>query len=530
MLTLKIVVCDHIHEYGLKILKNTLNIEFIDASNIDKDILIKDYISQADIVITRSSTDIDSIFLKHATKLKSIIRAGVGVDNIDIESCSKRGIVVMNIPTANTIAAVELTMTHILSCVRKFPYAHNHLKIDRIWRRQDWYGTELKNKKLGIIGFGNIGSRVGKRAKAFEMEVIVYDPYIKSSKVTDLGITYSKNFDDILNCDIITIHTPKTEETIGIISKNEIDKMKNGVILINCARGGLYDEEALFNGLKSKKIAMAGIDVFNQEPSIHNPLLDLDNIIVTPHLGANTKESQKNIAIQSAENALLAIKGISYPNALNLPFKESELPEELKLYFDLIQKMGYISSQANKSAIKSIKISAEGSISEYLDSLLNFAAVGALQEFLGEQVNYINVNFIAKNRDIKFYKEKLLNKSGLNNKITLKLTTEHSIFSISGTVLDNTLQRIIEIDNYMLELEPSGKMIFFRNTDTLGVIGDVGKIIAYHKINISDFRLGRDSKFRSLAVVKVDGNITKELILELSNLKACLGISYVNII
>lgn len=530
MSKLKIVVCDHIHQDGLKIIENRTDVQLINASDVDKDTLKKEYIPQADVIITRSSTDIDKDFLQHATRLKSIIRAGVGVDNVDIESCSKNGIVVMNIPTANTIAAVELTMTHILSCVRKFPYAHNNLKVNRIWRRQDWYGTELKDKKLGIIGFGNIGSRVGKRAQSFEMEIIVYDPYIKSSTVTDLGMTYSKNFNDILACDIITIHTPKTEETIGIISYNEITKMKDGVILINCARGGLYNEEALFDGLKSKKIAMAGIDVFNKEPSIHHPLLDLDNVIVTPHLGANTKESQKNIAIQSIENALLAIKGISYPNALNLPFKENELPKELKLYFDLMQKMGYISAQVTKSSIKSIKISAEGSISNYLDSLYTFAAVGALQEFLGEHVNYINVDFIAKDRGIKFYKEKLLSHSGLENKIVLKLTTEHSIFSISGTVLDNSLQRIIEIDNYMLELEPSGKMILFRNTDTLGVIGDVGKIIAEHKINISDFRLGRDSNSRSLAVVKVDGNISKELILELSNLEACLGISYVNIL
>ena len=530
MSKLKIIVCDDIHKSGLKILEDSVDIELINASTENKDNLLKEYIPKADLVITRSSTSIDKNFLKYAIKLKFIIRAGVGIDNIDIESCSKMGIIVMNIPTANTIAAVELTMAHILSCVRKFPYAHNNLKINRVWRRQDWYGTELKNKKLGIIGFGNIGSKVGTRAKSFEMDIIVYDPYIKSSKVTDLGMIYSDNFNDILDCDIITIHTPRIYETIGIISYEHIDKMKDGVILINCARGGLYNEEALYQGLKSKKIAMAGIDVFEKEPAINHPLLELDNIIVTPHLGANTKESQKNIAIQSSENALLAIKGISYPNALNLPFKKNEPPKEFKLYFDLIQKMGYISSQITKSAIKSIKISAEGSISKYLDSLINFAAVGVLKESLGEKVNYVNINFVTEERSIKIYKEKLLTNSGFNNKIILKLTTENSIFSISGTVLDNNFQRIIEIDNYMLELEPTGKIIFFKNRDTLGVIGDLGKIIAKHNINISDFRLGRDSNARSLAILHVDGNITKELILELSNIEACLGVNYVNIL
>ncbi|MDD2400472.1 MAG: NAD(P)-dependent oxidoreductase, partial [Sulfurovum sp.] len=327
MSKITIVVCDHIHQKGLDLLTADADIEMINAADEPKDKLVTQILPLADVAITRSSTDVDEFFLTHAVKLKSVVRAGVGVDNVDIDGCSKKGIVVMNVPTANTIAAVELTMAHMLSCVRTFPYAHNNLKQDRIWRRQDWYGTELKDKKLGIIGFGNIGSRVGKRAKAFEMDVITYDPYIDSSKATNEEIAYTKNFDDILACDIITIHTPKTEETIGMIGKDEIAKMKDGVILINCARGGLYDEKALYEGLKSKKIAMAGIDVFDKEPATDHPLLDLNNVTVTPHLGANTLESQENIAIQAAENAIASAKGIAYPNALNFPIKENELPD-----------------------------------------------------------------------------------------------------------------------------------------------------------------------------------------------------------
>ena len=187
----------------------------------------------------------------------------------------------MNVPTANTIAAVELTMTHMLSCMRKFPYAHNQLKNDRVWKREDWYGNELYGKKLGVIGFGNIGHRVALRAKSFEMDVVTYDPYIPSTKATDLGIKYTTNFEDILACDIITIHTPKNKETIDMISFDEIAKMKDGVVLINCARGGLYNEDALYENLKSGKIAMAGIDVFKKEPATDHPLLDLPNITVT---------------------------------------------------------------------------------------------------------------------------------------------------------------------------------------------------------------------------------------------------------
>ena len=526
---LTIVVCDHIHQKGLDILANDPEIELINSADEPKDRLIKEIIPKADVAITRSSTDVDRFFLNHARELKAVVRAGVGVDNVDIDSCSKQGIVVMNVPTANTIAAVELTIAHMLSCVRKFPYAHNNLKQDRVWRRQDWYGTELKDKKLGIIGFGNIGSRVGKRAKAFEMEVIAYDPYIDPCKATDLDIAYTTNFDDILDCDVITIHTPKTKETIDMIGSEEIAKMRDGVVLINCARGGLYNEDALLEGLKSGKIAMAGIDVFSKEPATSHPLLDLDNITVTPHLGANTKESQQNIAIQACENAIASAKGIAYPNALNLPIKESDLPKFLKPYLELIQKMGHMSAQATKDKVKKIKITTEGEVSDYIDSLTTFATVGILKESLEDSVNYVNAEFVAKDIGIEIEKIKQKNTSGLANKISIKLTTLNSIFKISGTVFGEDIQRIIEIDNYQLDLEPKGKMILFRNTDVPGVIGDVGKIIANNGINISDFRLGRDKNSQALAVVKVDGNITEKLLKELSHLDTCLSVTSVSI-
>ncbi len=521
-----IVVCDHIHQAGLDILANDSEIELINAADEPKDKLVSEIIPLADVAITRSSTDVDDAFLAAAKKVTAIVRAGVGVDNVDIPGSSKQGIVIMNVPTANTIAAVELTMAHLLSCVRQFPYAHNNLKLDRVWRRQDWYGTELKDKKLGVIGFGNIGSRVGKRAKAFEMDVLVYDPYIHPSKATDLDVAYTKNFEDILACDIITIHTPKNQETVGIIGFEEIAKMKDGVILINCARGGLYDEDALLEGLKSGKIAMAGIDVFNKEPATDHPLLDLDNVTVTPHLGANTKESQRNIAIQAAENAILAVKGISYPNALNLPIKENELPDFVRPYLELIQKIGHMSAQITKSAVKSIKVMAAGPVAEYIESMGTFATVGVITESLGDQVNYVNAEFVAEDRGINVTKEVKPNTSGFTNKIAIKLTTVESTITIAGTVFDGTVQRVIEIDDYILDVEPKGTMIFFRNTDTPGVIGDVGRIMAQNNLNISDFRLGRDGKQQALAVVRVDGKISKKVLDELSSLAACISVSH----
>jgi D-3-phosphoglycerate dehydrogenase len=249
-------------------------------------------------------------------------------------------------------------------------------------------------------------------------------------------------------------------------------------------------------------------------------------VTVTPHLGANTKESQRNIAIQAAENAIAAAKGISYPNALNLPIKENELPDFVRPYLELIKKIGHMSAQVTKSAVKSIKVMAAGPVAEHIESMGTFATVGVLTESLGDQVNYVNAEFVAEERGIEISKEVKPNNSGFTNKVGIKLTTTEGTISIAGTVFDDTVQRIIEIDDYILDVEPKGTMIFFRNTDTPGVIGDVGQIMANNGLNISDFRLGRDSKQQALAVVRIDGHVTKEVIDALQALEACISVTY----
>ncbi len=523
-----IIVCDHIHEDGLNILQNTKDINYIYAADIDK-IALLDVIKDADVAITRSSTDVDEKFLNAATNLKAIIRAGVGYDNVDMEGCSKRGIIAMNVPTANTIAAVELTMAHILSCMRKFPYAHNQLKQDKIWKREDWYGNELYGKKLGVIGFGNIGHRVALRAKSFEMDIVTYDPYIPSTKATDLGIEYTTNFNDILACDIITIHTPKNSETVNMIDEEEIAKMKDGVVLINCARGGLYNEDALYNNLKSGKIAMAGIDVFKKEPAVDNRLLDLPNITVTAHLGANTKESQRKIATQAAENAIEAARGIAYVNALNLPIDESKIPSFVKPYIELTQKMAYLAAQTDKSAIRTINVSAEGEIAQYLDSLSTFAGVGALAVSGGDEVNYVNVKFWAEEKNITFETNKLAHNSGYSNKISVKITTEKGVNTISGTVFDEDVQRIVELNGFDFDVEPKGKMIIMKNNDIPGVIGSVGKLLGDNNINISDFRLARGKGSQALAMILIDESIDHKLLDKIDNLEAAISVAYAEI-
>jgi len=521
----KIVVCDHIHEAGLKMLENDDQIEMLFAADMDKTSLLS-VLADADVAITRSSTDVDDKFIAAGKNLKAIVRAGVGVDNVDIDGCSKEGIIVMNVPTANTIAAVELTMAHMLSCMRMFPYSHDHLKNQRIWKREKWYGYELKGKKLGIIGFGNIGSRVGTRSRAFEMDVIAYDPYIPASKATNLGVTYTQNFEDILACDIITIHTPKNKETIGMIGSDEIARMKDGVVLINCARGGLYDETALYDGLKSGKIRFAGIDVFNKEPATDHPLLDLDNIVVSPHLGANTFESQYNIGVQAAQQAIEAAKGIAYANAFNLPIDETKIPGFVKPFLGLGQKIGFLAAQMNRAPIVSIKVSGQGAIAEYVESLSTFVTVGAMAESSGDAINYVNAEYVANEKNIKIDTETLPDSNVFKNLITVKLTTNTKVIEISATIYDDEVERIVDINGFDLDVAPKGEMILFRNTDVPGVIGQVGTILAQDNVNIADFRLGRNAKSQALAVIIVDSPVSSKTLEKLASLEACIGVDH----
>ncbi len=526
-----IIVCDHIHDEGLKILSKQDDIVMENLANLPKDELLT-HLHKADVLITRSSTAINERFLesafKDSKKLKAVIRAGVGVDNVDIDGCSYRGVVVMNVPTANTIAAVELTMTHLLNSIRRFPSANAQLKSDRKWKREDWYGIELKDKKLGVIGFGNIGSRVGIRAKAFGMNVIAYDPYINPNKAIDLGIEYATNFDDILSCDIITIHTPKNKQTTNMITNREIEKMKNGVILINCARGGLYNEDDLYDGLKSKKIAWAGIDVFDEEPATNNKLLDLDNIYVTPHIGANTLESQEKIAIEAANAAISAARGSAFPNALNLPTKTQDMPNSIIAYLELTQKLTYFASQVIDGAISTLHIFLNGQeLEKYKDAFLTFGLVGSLKYSLDDQINYVNASFVARDRGVNSSVEVGHNSSPYKNLVKITLNTEKESVSVSGTVYDGHIIRFNNINGFSMDLEPKGNMILVRNTDVPGVIGSVGNTIAKHSVNIADFRLGRQDdshEGHALALILVDSPVSADLLRDLKAIPQCLSV------
>ncbi len=527
----KVAVCDPISEKGIEILRNDKDVVVEIKSGIDKKELPKELID-SDAIITRSSTTIDKEFLGYCKNLKVIGRAGVGVDNIDLDEASKKGIVVLNMPTGNTLAATEHTMTHMLNCMRFMPNANYELKYKHTWNRKKWMGIELYEKTLGIIGMGRIGTRVAVRAMSFGADVVVYDPYIPKEKATKIGARIVDDLDELLEVsDIITIHTPKTEETYNMIGKDEIAKMKDGVILINCARGGLYNEKALYDGLKSGKIRALGIDVFENEPQPNHPLFEFDNVFVTPHLGANTYESQIRVAEGIAKSVIDALKGRGYENAVNIKMEEEEISEIGKQFLGLAERMGSFLSQYIKGFIKKVALYSHGEIGSCMNSLGLFTIVGVLKNMVDEHVNYVNAPYIAKDRGVDVETDVYDKTTEFKNYLLIKAYYDDGkTLEIGGTVFEPNKARIVYMDGFDMEIELTGNIIVFKNYDKPGVIGKVGLILGEHKINIADFRLGRKKDLgEALSFIKVDQEVSDSILKEILNIDGAILIAKVKL-
>ncbi|AEA34586.1 phosphoglycerate dehydrogenase [Hippea maritima] len=527
----KVVVCDTISDAGIEILKKEKDIELQIKSDVNKKELPKQ-LTDADAIITRSSTTIDKEFLSFCENLKVIGRAGVGVDNIDLDEASKRGIVVLNMPTGNTLAATEHTMTHMLNCLRFMPNANYELKYKHKWDRKKWMGIELYGKTVGIIGMGRIGSRVAIRVMSFGANVVVYDPYIPKEKATKIGAKIVDNLDELLKVsDIITIHTPKTEETYNMIDKEEIEKMKDGVILINCARGGLYNEKALYEGLKSGKIRALGIDVFENEPQLNHPLFEFDNVFATPHLGANTYESQIRVGEGIARSVVDALKGRGYENAVNIKMEEEEITELGKQFLGLAERMGSFLSQYIKSFIKRVTIYAHGEIESCTNSLGLFSSVGILKNMIDEHVNYVNAPYLAKERGLEIETKIYDKATEFKNYLLLEAEyDDNKKIEIGGTVFEPNKARIVYMDGFDMEIELTGNIIVFRNYDKPGIIGKVGEILGKHNINIADFRLGRKQALgEALSFIKVDQEVNDAILKEILSIDGAISIAKVKI-
>lgn len=528
---IKILVSDPLSEEGLKILKDVKDFQVEVKTELKPDALkaeIKDY----DALIVRSATKVTREIINSAAKLRVIGRAGVGLDNVDLEAATQKGIIVMNTPQGNTISTAEHTMSMLLALSRNIPQANVSTKKGE-WKRSKFMGVELYNKTLGIIGLGRIGTEVAKRALSFGMKVLACDPFLSREVAESLGVEIVELKDLFERSDYITVHTPLTEETKHMLSTKEFGLMKKGVRVINCARGGIVDEAALVHAVKEGKVAGAAMDVFEKEPLLpESELLKLDNIITTCHLGASTEEAQVNVAIEVAEIVRDALLGRGIRNAANYPCIEAEVGRILEPYINLGEKLGVFSSQLVEGRYQELNINYSGEIIQYDLSPLTMALVkGILAPILKESVNFINAVAIARERGIKIKEAKSSKeKEEFVNLVQLEIKTDKETRRICGTLSANKQPRIVKIDDYYVEVSPIGEMIVIQNWDRPGIIGDLGTLLGKHKINIAGMTFGRQAPGgKAISVLNVDSPISAEVLEKIKKTENVLGVKVIKI-
>jgi len=479
-----VLVADPIAETGLEIIRNHTH---VDAKFKLKPEELETIISNYDALIVRSQTQVTAKIIESGEKLKVIGRAGVGIDNIDVDAATRKGIVVVNAPTGNTVSAAEHTFALMLALARNIPQANNQLKSGK-WQRGKLVGTELRNKTLGIVGLGNVGSEVAKRAQAFEMQVIAYDPFVS----TDYASTHKVNLvslDKLLEqADFVTLHVPLTPATANLIGPEELARIKTTAQIINCARGGLVDEEALAEAIEAGRIAGAAFDVFNTEPVTDNPLLRSDKVIVTPHLGASTIEAQAHVSKDIAEQVLAVLQGRFSEYAVNAPYVSSESTP----FITAASTMGNLASQLMEGQISEVHIRYGGEIANHDCKPFKAAIIsGLLQQVSEERINLVNVNFIASQRGLKISEETEASCQNYSNLLTLKIDTGKEAITVSSTVRDNETH-IVQVNDFWMDIVPTGGyFLFCTHLDRPGAVGAIGTITGKANINISSMHVSR---------------------------------------
>jgi len=523
---MKVIVSDPISNDGLKIL-NEHNIEIINA--IDDDINQNfQHIEIANGWIIRSGTTLDERIINKAKNLSVIGRAGVGVDNIDISSATRMGIVVMNTPDANTISAAEHTMALILALSRNINYGHEELANGN-WNRHKLIGSELRNKTLGIVGLGKIGREVLLRSKAFNMKILGFDPFLpedlfRSEKIKLCDLDYL-----IKNSDYITLHIPLTKDTKNLFDYNILRKMKKEARIINVARGGIINEGDLARALKKNIISGAALDVFAKEPLPNDsPLLKAPNIILTPHLGASTKEAKEGVSISICNQIKNFLINGDLENAINYPFQSASQLKKIAPFLQLSDLLGNIHSQVIKGPVKSVIINCFGNINDIKPIGLSFLR-SLLQPRVPERVNYINADLLAKELGIDVVLNFSSSNSNYSNLISTKVEADESVI-LEGSVFDDCLPRLVNIYGYKMEVTPNGTLLFIQNEDVPGVIGKVGTLLGNHNINIAAYLLSRQkNKNLAFAVIRLDEVIDNKTIESLKKIEELIFVYQINI-
>ncbi len=528
----KVLISDKMEDIAKQILTSR-GIEVDVITGLNEDELVQK-IADYDGLIIRSATKVTSRIIEAAEKLKVIGRAGIGVDNIDINAASQKGIVVMNTPFGNAITTAEHAIAMMMSLSRNIPLA-NKTTHEGLWQKSRFMGVELMGKTLGIIGCGNIGSIVASRALGLKMNVIGYDPFLSEERAKETGIT-KVDLDTLFKeADFISLHTPKTEATKNIINKDSIEKMKDGVRIINCARGGLVVESDLKDALETGKVAAAALDVFETEPAKENILFGLENVVVTPHLGASTVEAQAKVTLQIAEQISDYLLKGSVSNALNMPAISAEDAPRLKPYFTLSEILGSFVGQLTSSAIKKIIIEYEGDVAELkVKPLTSLILKGILSPSM-EAVNIVSAPIIAEKNGIEVTEAVITHKCAYHTLIRVTVSTENQTRAIAGT-LDTSEQqnpRITEIKGINLDAKPSRNMLYITNRDKPGFIGQVGTFLGENNVNIADFYLGRlEQGGDAIILASIDNAMSEDLlnqVREFENANQVVQLSFNNL-
>jgi D-3-phosphoglycerate dehydrogenase len=508
-MTYRVLVTDSLADSGLDLLRASEGIELDYRPGLKGQELL-DAVAESDALITRSGTAVTPELVASGNRLRVIGRAGVGLDNVDVDACTERGILVINAPTANIMSATEHTFAMLLSLCRSIPAADASVKRGD-WTRSKFMGIELNGKTLGIVGLGRIGSRVTVRARGFGMRVVAYDPYVNDSAFEKVGAE-RMTLDQLLAVsDFITVHTPLTDETSRMIGAAEMEKMKSGVVLVNCARGGIYEENALAAALASGKVAGAAIDVYEDEPPAKDhPLLLAKNIVLSPHIGANTVEAQDRVAVQTAEMVVEARRGSIFVSAVNLPFEGLSDAVAAPL-ISLAEKLGSFAAQVVNGPVQRTAVELWG-IDEKLTKILSLAALkGVLAPRLGETVNYVNAEQMAQGRGIAISSTIHPTPVDYTNLITFRVSTPTEEVCVSGTVFSEKIARIVSVNNFRVEFQPEGHHIYIINKDVPGVVGKVGSLLGDREINIAEYNLARNaSGGKAMAIITIDSRLDTE--------------------
>ena len=508
----RVLVSDKLSPTAVQIFKDRgVEVDYLPDLGKDKDALLAK-IADYDGLAIRSATKVTEKLINAATNLKVIGRAGIGVDNVDIPAASRRGIIVMNTPFGNSITTAEHAVAMIFALARQIPEANASTHAGK-WEKNRFMGVEITAKTLGLIGAGNIGSIVAERAIGLKMRVIAYDPYLSPERAVALGVEKVELDDLLKRADFITLHVPMTEKTRNILSAENLAKTKKGVRIINCARGGLVDEQALADLIKSGHVAGAAFDVFSQEPAETNPLFGLDNVVCTPHLGASTNEAQENVALQVAEQMSDYLLKGAITNAVNFPSITAEEAPRVKPFVDLAEKLGSFLGQLTEAAVKGIRIEYEGAVAALNLKAISAAAItGVLRPFLPE-INMVNAALIAKEKGIVVEELTREVAGNLESVIRIVVEAEDMPRHASGTVFHDGKPRIVEIRDIAVDAEFAPHMLYVRNADKPGFIGQFGSLLGEAGVNVATFALGRDKPGGdAICYVSVDEPISDELL------------------